>query len=969
MGDSDVEDWAEVEGLFHGLLDLPEGEREAVLCARTEGNPGLRDRVRRLLESHGSASLGFLEPTGAGRLGQDGSGGIPTGEPIQGRRVGGVSIVERLGQGGMGVVYLAEQEHPRRRVALKLLRSQFDSAASRRRFEFEAEVLARLDHPAIAKVHGAGTEDGLGGSVPYIVMELVEGARHLVDHCDRESLDARRRIELVLRIADAVEHAHRRGVLHRDLKPGNVLVDHHGDPKVIDFGLARRTEDEAASFRTRAGEVLGTLAYMSPEQAGGDPEAIDVRSDVYALGGILYRLLTGQPPHGVAELPLTEALRVVRDSRIRPPSDWNPELAGDLESVMLGALEGDLDERYATVHAFRSDLRRYLDSQPIERVPPGPWRRARLYVRRNRRSVAVAALLAGSLLLASAVSLEFGLEARESARQELRAAEHAEKVGRFLERIFQSAAPLSSFGQEVTVLAVLEEARSLLEEGGEEQDPALEAEVRAVLGGVYFALGQFDVAEEQYRRMEALWARTEPSRPEFAARKRVRFGAFLLELNALEEGTELIRDGRNALVEILGPEHEDSLVADVAWAEALSEQGSFEAAIEKLRTTVGALTRTLGPDHLETLDGRIALGRILVKVSRLEEARAELQEVADRWTELRGPDYPMALVARRNLTEVLQALGRPDEAAEHLVDLQDAIEGTWGRQHPNFLSTRFQLGLARLAQGRIDEAEAIFEGVLVEGEPIEPIRPIVQSLCWTGLGRVHLLRGDLADAERCLGEAHGAHAEAYGPQDFRTFRSEVVYAGSMADPVESEARLRSAGERLREQLGEDHEMSLGATVHLAERVLGGGRAEEAEALARRVLEGRRATLGGDHPETLRAEVLLCRALLDQGENEEALARMGEVLDRARRVWPPDHLARSEPEAVLARALASTEAQGARAEMPAPGALFDSSYRRIREAFGPRNPLALRISGWALEHHRAGGDPEVLERWERRASGE
>src|SRR5262249_41988983 len=273
--------------------------------------------------------------------------------------------VRELGRGGMGVVYLAEQQNPSRLVALKVIAAGLTVGDALRRFEHEAQVLARLKHPGIAQVFEAGTGDTGDGVRPYFVMELIEG-QSLTDYARARALPTRQRLELFVKVCAAVQHAHQKGVIHRDLKPGNILVDEAGRPRVLDFGVARLTgPGPGDTHATAVGQLVGTLPYMSPEQVAADPDALDTRSDVYTLGVILYQLLTGRLPYEVAGKPAREAARVITEREPARLGSVDKALRGDLETVVARALEKDRERRYSSADALADDVERYLRGDPI----------------------------------------------------------------------------------------------------------------------------------------------------------------------------------------------------------------------------------------------------------------------------------------------------------------------------------------------------------------------------------------------------------------------------------------------------------------------------------------------------------------------------------------------------------------------------------------------------------------------------
>jgi formylglycine-generating enzyme required for sulfatase activity/tRNA A-37 threonylcarbamoyl transferase component Bud32 len=306
-------------------------------------------------------------------------------------RIAGFRVLRRVGAGGMGIVYEAEQLAPRRRVALKVMHPTLTSPEALKRFELEAAVLARLQHPGIARVFECGAFDLGRGAQPYIAMEFVEG-HDLRHYCDREELSVARRLELVALVADAMQHAHERGVVHRDLKPANVLVDARGTPVVVDFGVARASESSLdVSVETQTGQLLGTLSYMAPEQLGGPRAAVTRQVDVYALGVLLYELLTGRMPHDVTDLPLAAAIAHLANADAPPLGQARPDLRGDVEQIVATALERDPQRRYATAAAFAADLRAHLEHRPIQARRPSLGYRASKFLRRRRGPVAAVA--------------------------------------------------------------------------------------------------------------------------------------------------------------------------------------------------------------------------------------------------------------------------------------------------------------------------------------------------------------------------------------------------------------------------------------------------------------------------------------------------------------------------------------------------------------------------------------------------
>lgn len=341
-------------------------------------------------------------------------------DDFQPDQIGPYRIIRRIASGGMGTVYEARQASPDRAVAVKVLSAGIGSTGTQQRFADEAQTLARLHHPAIAQIYQAGVCAMPAGQLAWFAMELVVGARTLTDAARSDGLTVRQRLELVAGICDAVAHGHRMGIIHRDLKPANILVDREGHPKVIDFGVARLIDRPDDELRTAQGQLVGTIAYMSPEQIAGDPDEVDIRTDVYALGVVLYELLTGQRPHDLSRAGIVEAARIIHDEPITHPAALTGDrsMRGDLGWIVMAALARDRDDRYASAHELARDLRRYLASEPILARPPSLGRQLRTLARRHRLIVSASAgalvVLIASLVVIARLYLDTDAARRDA---------------------------------------------------------------------------------------------------------------------------------------------------------------------------------------------------------------------------------------------------------------------------------------------------------------------------------------------------------------------------------------------------------------------------------------------------------------------------------------------------------------------------------------------------------------------------
>ena len=482
--------------LFHAALEQAPNQRDAFVAGQTKGREMVASEVRSLLKysdtdghfleppNHSNAALLFMPPDPDGIIGQT---------------IGQYRIQRILGVGGMGVVYEARQDEPARNVALKVMQaSPLAGRSALQIFRREVQALARLDHPAIATIYDAGrTDDGLY----YLAMELVEGTS-LTQHVADRSMPTSERLRLFRAVCRAVQYAHQRGIIHRDLKPSNILVNQHDRPKVLDFGLARVIESDVTlhSRTIDSGKIRGTLSYMSPEQAAANTDGIDVRSDVYSLGVILYELITAQPPYDVRTSSLADAVRTICEASPRRFSGEFSSLRGDLELIVLKALEKEPDRRYESAGALAEDVDRYLCNEPIRARRASTVYRLRKFAARHRAVVMLSALLGLSVVSLVAVGITQALQtARErdaaviARREATEARDYAEAVAEFMIGLLGDPDAMPSQQEEPTLRDVMENAAQRVQAELADQ-PLVRARVQLALGLAFRKLADFDRA-------------------------------------------------------------------------------------------------------------------------------------------------------------------------------------------------------------------------------------------------------------------------------------------------------------------------------------------------------------------------------------------------------------------------------------------------------------------------------------------
>ncbi len=691
-----------VESVFQRAADLPAAQRGAFLDSACTGQPGLRDEVQALLAHWEHAPADFLVAAAPQRP-----------EPATERaslpqRIGTYRIVRLLGRGGMGTVYEAEQAQPKRRVALKVIRLDVLSAETQRRFRQEAEVLGQLRHPGIAQIYESGIAELWFQGVPlpaqpYFAMELVTGQP--LTRLAARPLDRRTALDLLVRVCDAVQHAHQQGIIHRDLKPSNIVVDEQLHPKILDFGVARVTGSDANAFseHTRAGQLVGTLAYMSPEQLSGVAR-IDTRSDVYALGVLTCELLTGHPPVDVTRLPLPQAIRLLAERDARPAGPLRRELGSELYALFGRALERNPDNRYGSAAELASDIRRYLRHEPLAARPATSLYHFRKFARRNRTLVGAAA----AVFIAISGAALWSSRAWYRAEQ---AGSRAAALNEFLRGVLAEANPLKQHA-DVRLVDVLRDAGTQATERFADH-PEFERDVALLLGEAFRNLSLHEEALPHLRRSYELHAETlGPQDPE-TLRAGGQLSWILYRLRRLDEALEL---GQSLLARTPADlaDGEVALYTRGVIGQVWMQRGEFDQAEQEFRdvlhvagTVHGAHSRiaanaTYRLGHLLWL--RFVRGKASDPQRDLHEAVALYRAALAAECQLGGETGLESLGAMRNLAAALFQLGELDEAsalAERVLELAPPL---YGADHELCIRAMNELWHIRFAQQRYAEA-------------------------------------------------------------------------------------------------------------------------------------------------------------------------------------------------------------------------------------------------------------------------
>ncbi len=878
------------ESIFDQALSIPIAERAAFLDRLCGGDYELRQRVEALLAAYEASSSNVLDrpaeqvapgvtgphvpqpeeaPTGPAGVDERRSDMGP-GSVIAGR----YKLIQIIGEGGMGSVYLAEQTDPvKRQVALKLIRSGMNTKLVLARFDAERQALALMDHPNIARVYDGGTAPPMhlgDWPVPFFVMELVHGIP-LTRYCDEHRLTVPSRLELFVSVCQAVQHAHQKGIIHRDLKPGNVLVtevDGRPTPKVIDFGVAKATEQKLTDQSIAdLGAIVGTPAYMSPEQA--DPASIDIdtRTDIYALGVILYELLAGSPPIDAQQFKrgaILEMLRMVREeeaprpstklsssealpniaaSRSIEPAKLAKLLRGELDWIALKALEKNRTRRYETANGFARDIQRYLADEVVEARSPTAGYRLKKFVRRNKGRVTAASIVLLALL-AGIAGTTFGLIRAEHRQQDAEHARAAEAERANGERLAKIDAQNSAAAER----AANERAQKRLGEIAKSNE---------ILGSIFDSLDPKEIAKNErplqailVEKLDKAVAQLEGEAigdPLVVATMQTRFGRSLLALNEPKKAIILLEKARKTLQSKLGADNPETLAAKLNLAIGYLKAGKLKLALDLYKETYERALDSLGPEHPVTSTSMNDLAYCYEANGKLDLALPLFKKALEIRKKELGPNNPFTLATMNNLASAYQADGKLEMAVALFKETLEITRAKFGPKHPNTLLTVNNLALAYEATGKWDLAMPLLEETLK------------------------------------------LQKELLGPDNTDTLGSinnlALAYQNT-GQPAKALPLLEDLFKRTKAKIGADHPHTLTVMANLAEAYRDLGKPDLALPLMEEALKLTRAKLGPDHPDTLMCVNNLATAYGMAGRLKEALPLLKETLAQRKRSSAP-----------------------------------------------------------------------------------
>jgi len=961
------------EAIFHAARDIPDPDRR-------------REYVREACGGD-EARIAHVEALLAAADGPDSLLDRPAGTPVAtidqptmvspGTVIGPYKLIEPIGEGGMGTVWMAQQTEPvKRLVALKLIKAGMDSKQVIARFEAERQALALMDHPNIARVLDGGTTSG---GRPYFVMDLVKGVP-ITRYCDEHHLTPRQRLELFIPVCQAIQHAHQKGIIHRDLKPSNVLVaPYDGKPvvKVIDFGVAKAAGQQLTdrTLVTGFGAVVGTLEYMSPEQAELNNHDIDTRSDIYALGVLLYELLAGSPPFTRKQLEkagMVEMLRVIREQEPSKPStklstaEGLPTLAanrgtepakltrlvrGELDWIVMKALEKDRGRRYETANGFAMDVQRYLAGEPVLAAPASNWYRLRKFVRRNRGAV-IAASLVLLALVAGVIGTTVGmLQANWAAEAERLAKDDALEQKRLAdqaataERQAKLREAQRADGEQKAKL----EAEARRKEA--EQNLAFAKKGNEILGSVFAGLNPKQIAESGRPLQDVLRENLGKAVKELegsaigdplevAAMQNV-LGESLRGLGEYALAVEVLGNALQTQQAKLGPDHPHTLITMSSLGLAYADAGQLDKALPLLEETLKLQKVKRGPDHPDTLTNMNNLALGYLDAGKFDLALPLWEETLKLQKAKLGPDHPSTLNTMNNLAVGYGKAGQLDKALPLLEETLRLSKAKLGPDHPDTLITMNCLAVGYKAAGQVGKALPLYEETLkFQKAKLGPDHPHTLTTM-NNLAAAYREAGKLDLALPLWEETLKLKKAKLGPDHPGMLRTMSNLAAGYTDAGQLDKALPLLEETLKlmkAKLGPDHPGTLVSMNNLANGYLATGKLDKALPLLEETLKLMKAKLGPDHPHTLRCMNNLGAAYTDAGKLELAVPLLEETLKLTKAKLGPDH-----PDALNSmNNLASAYSRLKRLDHSIP--LYEMTLQLVEMKLGRQHPNTLLTMG-------------------------
>lgn len=892
------ETWQRARGIFEAAVELPVSERKAFLDQEANNDDALFDVVQRMLDDHESSPDWLQPPTPADEPRRSGPA------LQEGQMLANYRILHAVAHGGMGAVYEAVQEPLKRRVALKtLLFHSVASESAHQRFHYEAELLAHFSHPAIAQIYASGVEIEGGIRQPWIAMEFVEEARDILSFADDEGLDREARIRLFLQVCDAVEYAHGRGVLHRDLKPSNLLVGTDGELKLIDFGIAREADDRQLlnSALTRTGELLGTMCYMGPEQLKGDQGSM--RSDVYALGVVLFQLLTGRLPITVSGLPITEAIARLSDDQPLAALDGLPR---ELDWVLRRCLERDPSRRYASADELARDLIRYQDGSPVLAAPPSSLYLASKFIQRHRLAVGTLFVISLAVVLGGAAA-GWGLLTSRQAHEQTRSEQartlqaladlelQQDRTARALDRVeteagklratnsfifdFVDSAGLYSKGRDLRVADLLSGFAEGIEDSFVDQ-PEVATSLYATIARAQRSLGLFGeaalVAQLGLEQVSGEGPAVERSTYEL----QLELALTLTRVGSLVEAEGLFDSADAGLrsLEMLSPSIEFNLLKGRA---ALAEaKGHLPESITWKRRALLFIEEASGENEVGTLEARLDLAMTLSLQAEPIEARELAESAVARMSAKFGADHARTLIYRHNLATVLGRGQYYEDGVAIYEDLLPKLEQAIGSSHDQLADAYNNYAVDLFQLDRIDDAASAFiRAISIMEDAYGPGSRRARA-CRGNLAAIRARQGKFDEAVDCYVTMVEGLEEEFGYHyDMLTLLSNISWIE--LERGATEAAIAAAEEALalgEDNLREDDPVLLPILTNLAQALASDGQVAGALDAFERLISIESDVMHGEGKALGNFALDRARLLVRSQQPEEAAASLESIAD-------------------------------------------------------------------------------------------
>jgi serine/threonine protein kinase/tetratricopeptide (TPR) repeat protein len=971
-----VVDAARAKSLFLAASDVADpAERAAFLDRECGGDAELRARVEALLKANDAAPLpavpqATVDP--APGQAETADYGDPTAR-VGALLAGKYKLIEEIGEGGMGSVFLAQQTAPvKRAVAVKVIKAGMDSKAVLARFEAERQALAMMDHSNIARVLDAGTTDG---GRPFFVMELVKGVP-ITRYCDDHKLTPRQRLELFVPVCQAIQHAHQKGIIHRDIKPSNVLVAAYDDravPKVIDFGVAKAAGQTLTdqTLMTGFGTVVGTPEYMSPEQASLNNLDIDTRSDVYSLGVLLYELLTGTTPvdkKSLGKAALLEILRIVREVEAPRPSaklstiDTLPNIAanrgteparlsrlmrGELDCLVLKALEKDRTRRYDTANGLARDIQRYLADEVVEARPPSVGYRLSKFVRRHKGEV-----LAASLVLLTLVA---GVIGTSLALVQAKRAAAAERLAR------DDAVEQKGLAEQAAAQQRLAKREADAKRKEAETNLTFAKKGNEILGSVFAGLdpkaNHATVADLRNALRDNLNKAVKDLEgsaigdPLDVAAMQNTLGLSLLGLGEASLAVKVFEKALTTRKAKLGPDHHDTLASTNNLAFAYQTSGQLARAVTLLEATLEKTKARLGPDHPDTFISMNNLAGAYMDSGQLARAVTLYEETVEKSKAKLGPDHPSTLSTMGNLARAYHTSGQHAKAVPLLEATLPKMKAKLGPDHPHTLTSMGTLASAYQASNQLARAVPLYEETLPKMKAkFGPDHPDTLTNMHN-LASAYQASGQLARAVPLYEETLAKMKAKLGPDHPNTLTSMGTLAGAYGasgQHARAVTLLEVTLQKQKAKLGPDHPNTLTSMNNLALAYQANGQFARAVTQFKETLEKSKVKLGPDHPTTLSSMNNLAVAYQASGQLARAVSLFKETLEKIKAKLGPDHPTTLNSMNNLANAYYAS-GQLARAVT-----LFKETLEKIKAKLGPDHPTTLASMGNLAGAYAASG---------------